>query len=81
MVGGGEMREDASFLTALAKAASGDDDGWRTRVDWDWRMKEEVDGSINDMPLMKKWLIHVRGPVVKEKPEGVKRTGRVTSNQ
>ena len=42
-------------------------------------MKEEVDGSINDMPLMKQWLARVRGPVEKEKPESVKRTG--TSDQ
>ena len=75
VVGGGEMREDTRFLSALVKAVSGDDDGWRTRVDWDWRMREEVDGTINDMPLMKKWLTLVRGPVVKEKPESVKRTG------
>jgi hypothetical protein len=69
------MREDTTFLSALAKAVSGDDDGWRTRVDWDWRMKEEVDGSINDMRLMKKWLAHARGPVLKEKPESVKPSG------
>ena len=72
VVGGGEMREDPKFLKALVKVVSGDDDGWRTRVDWDWRMREEMDGSINDMPLMKKWLARVRGPVVKEKPAGVK---------
>jgi hypothetical protein len=72
VVGGGEMREDTQFLSALVTAVSGDDDGWRTRVDWDWRMKEEIDGSIADMPLMQKWLERVRGPVTKEKPAGVK---------
>ena len=30
IVGGGEMREDTNFLEALAKAVSGDDDGWLT---------------------------------------------------
>lgn len=64
-VGGGEMREDTEFLKALAKAVSGDDAAWRTRVDWDWRMRQEIDGSIENMPLMKKWLETTRGPVVK----------------
>jgi hypothetical protein len=68
IVGGGEMREDTNFLEALAKAVSGDDDGWRTTVDWDWRVRAEIDGSIADAPLMQKWLERVRGPVMKEKP-------------
>ncbi|MBT3296061.1 MAG: hypothetical protein HN383_12380 [Verrucomicrobia bacterium] len=68
IVGGGEMREDTNFLEALAKAVSGDDPGWRTKVDWDWRVREEIDGSIADAPLMQKWLERVRGPVMKEKP-------------
>jgi len=72
VVGGGEMREDTRFLSALVNAVCGDDDGWRTRVDWDWRMREEIDGSIADMPLMLKWLARVRGPVLTEKPEGAK---------
>ncbi|MDP6490331.1 MAG: DUF6055 domain-containing protein [Kiritimatiellia bacterium] len=68
IVGGGEMREDTNFLEALAKAVSGDDPGWRTKVDWDWRVREEIDGSIADAPLMRKWLERVRGPVMMEKP-------------
>jgi len=72
IVGGGEMREDTNFLEALAKAVSGDDDGWRTTVDWDWRVREEIDGSIDDAPLMQKWLERVRGAVMKEKPVGSK---------
>ena len=72
IVGGGEMREDTNFLKALAKAVSSDDDGWRTHVDWDWRVRAEVDGSIADAPLMKQWLERVRGPVMKEKPVGSK---------
>lgn len=72
VVGGGEMREDTSFLEALVKAVSGDKEGWHTRVDWDWRMNEEIDGRIADMPLMLKWLERVRGPVITEKPAGAK---------
>jgi hypothetical protein len=68
VVGGGEMREDTNFLEALAKAVSGDDPGWRTTVDWDWRVREEIDGSIADAPLMQKWLERVRGPVMKANP-------------
>ncbi len=72
VVGGGEMREDTQFLEALVKAVYGDKEGWHTRVDWDWRMREEIDGSIADMPLMLKWLARVRGPVMKENPAGAK---------
>jgi len=72
VVGGGEMREDTNFLEALAKAVSGDDPGWRTTVDWDWRVREEIDGSIADAPLMQKWLERVRGAVMKERPVGSK---------
>ena len=68
IVGGGEMREDTNFLEALAKAVSGDDEAWRTRVDWDWRVRAEVEGGIADMPLMKKWLERVRGPVMENAP-------------
>ena len=67
VVGGGELREDTKFLQALARAVSGEDDGWRTSVDWDWRMKQEIEGRINDLPLMKKWLARTRGPVMKDK--------------
>ncbi|MDE0838909.1 MAG: LamG domain-containing protein, partial [Kiritimatiellae bacterium] len=68
IVGGGEMREDTNFLEALAKAVSGDDTAWRTSVDWDWRVRAEVDGGIADMPLTRNWLETMRGPVLKEKP-------------
>jgi len=72
IVGGGEMREDTRFLEALAEAVSGNDKGWRTSVDWDWRTRQEADGTIVDLPLMKKWLAYVRGPVVKDKPVSAK---------
>lgn len=47
---------------------------WRTEVDWDWRINEEVDGSIKNLPLLQKWLHRVRGPVVTKKPEGTNPT-------
>ena len=62
-VGGGEMREDVRFLSELSKTVASDDD-WSTSVDWDWRMKQEVDGSVKDLPLLQKWIKRVRGPVV-----------------
>jgi len=43
---------------------------WRTEVDWDWRINEEVDGTIKNLPLLQKWLHRVRGPVVTKNPVG-----------
>ena len=60
LVGGGEMRENLDTLAALEKSLA-DGKAWRTTVDWEWRMKEELDGSIKDLPLMRKWLVRVRG--------------------
>ena len=34
---------------------------WHSRVDWEWRMKQEVDGSIEKIPALQKWLQRVRG--------------------
>ena len=41
---------------------------WRTRCDWDWRLKQEIDGTIKDLPLLQKWVRRVRGPVVTRWP-------------
>ena len=43
---------------------------WRTEVDWDWRINEEVDGKIKNLPLLQKWLQRVRGPVLTKQPVG-----------
>lgn len=69
--GGGQMREDIGFLRQLQKAVAGNED-WSTSIDWDWRMRQEVDGTIEDLPLMQKWIRRARGPVVTEKPGAVK---------
>ena len=59
-VGGGEMRENLDLLAALEKSLA-DGTGWHTTVDWEWRLKEELDGRIKELPLMRKWLVRVRG--------------------
>jgi hypothetical protein len=66
-LGGGEMRENLNTLKSLVEAAA-KPECWRTEVDWDWRMKEEVSGAIDKAPLMQKWLLRTRGPIVKEDP-------------
>jgi hypothetical protein len=71
IVGGGEMRENTGRVVE-AQQAYADPDNWRTKVDWDWRMPEEIDGRIDSLPLMKQWLERTRGPVVKAKPTGAK---------
>lgn len=60
LIGGGEMRENLGALGELQKSFA-DGKAWHTTVDWDWRVREEIDGRIKDLPLMQKWLIRVRG--------------------
>ena len=43
---------------------------WYTKVDWDWRINEEIDGRIEKLPLLRKWLEKTRGRVVRERPAG-----------
>jgi hypothetical protein len=31
-------------------------------------MQQEVDGTVNELPLLKKWIERARGPVVTETP-------------
>ena len=71
IVGGGEMREDLKKLQQVQQAYA-DPSFWHTEVDWDWRMREEINGEINRMPVMKQWLDRTRGPIVKTKPTRVK---------
>jgi hypothetical protein len=47
-----------SLLSAQTKAK------WHTRCDWEWRLKQEIDSSIEELPLLKQWITRVRGPVV-----------------
>ncbi|MBT3297109.1 MAG: hypothetical protein HN383_17720 [Verrucomicrobia bacterium] len=34
---------------------------WHTRCDWEWRMKQEVDGSIEKNAAMQQWVKRARG--------------------
>ena len=34
---------------------------WHSRVDWEWRMKQEVDGSIEKNAAMQQWVKRARG--------------------
>jgi hypothetical protein len=43
---------------------------WHTKVDWDWRIGEEADGRIKNLPLLQKWIQRIRGPVVTKRPVG-----------
>ncbi len=63
LIGGADMRENIGFLVQLQKVVAGDK-GWSTSVDWDWRMRQEADGTIKDLPLMQKWIRRARGAVV-----------------
>lgn len=67
VLGGGEMREDLNRLKLLVEVGS-KPEYWRSEIDWDWRMKEEVSGEIDSLPLMQKWVLRTRGPVVKRDP-------------
>jgi len=66
-LGGGEMRENLKSLTHLLEAHPRSP-YWRTHVDWDWRMREEISGTIEKLPLMKAWLLRTRGPIRKKGP-------------
>jgi len=61
-LGGGEVRDNMLTVRRVHDAWQKKGD-WHTEVDWDWRMKEEIDGSIHKAPQMKKWLEKARGPV------------------
>jgi hypothetical protein len=71
LFGGAERRDDVGSLRQLEKATARGE-GWSTSVDWDWRMRQEVDGSIKDLPLQQKWIRRARGPVVTERPTSVR---------
>jgi hypothetical protein len=66
-LGGGEMRENLGLLKNLVETVT-KPDSWRTEVDWDWRMPEEISGKIDKLPIMKRWLLRARGPVVRKDP-------------
>jgi len=58
-VGIRSVGEDPGALeSALRKQTKAE---WHTRCDWDWRLSQERNGSIERLPLLRKWLRRVRG--------------------
>ena len=59
-VGGGE--EPQENLGSLEQVYNAQDPAkWHTKCDWECRLRWEQDGSIGDLPLVKKWLERARG--------------------
>ena len=58
-VGGKICHENYGSLGSLYNAQT--KAKWHTRCDWEWRLRQEVDGSIKDLPMLRKWLERVRG--------------------
>ena len=67
-VGGKVRHEDFGALGGILNAQT--NGKWHAKVDWEWRTKWELDGSIEKLPLLKKWLVRARGPVMVKKPDG-----------
>jgi chromosome segregation ATPase len=56
----GEQRVRGNLAQGEMIARDYAPENWRTSVDqWDWRTKWEKDGSIEELPLTKKWLERV----------------------
>ena len=51
--------EDFNALESILEKHT--DAKWHSRVDWEWRMKQEVDGSIQNQPGLQKWIKRARG--------------------
>jgi len=66
-LGGATQRENIGLAEQLQKSET-EGGGWSTTIDWDWRMKQEVSGEIKDLPLLRKWILRARGPIVTKKP-------------
>ena len=60
-VGGKVCHEDFGSLEALYNMQTATK--WHTRCDWEWRLSQELDGSIEELPMLKKWLERARGNV------------------
>ncbi len=65
-IGGKVNHENFGSLESLLSAQT--TATWHTQCDWDWRLKWEIDGSIEDLPRLRKWLERARGPVQTENP-------------
>ena len=45
---------------------------WYKRCDWDWRLGQEIDDSIKDLPELQKWLERARGDLEGDRPDGAR---------
>jgi len=62
-IGGKVCHENFGSLGSLMGAQK--KEKWHTRCDWEWRLRQEVDGSIADLPMLKKWIARTRGKIKK----------------
>ena len=62
-IGGKVCHENFGSLGSLMGAQ--EKSKWHTKCDWDWRLKQEIDGSIADLPMLKKWIERARGRIKK----------------
>jgi len=60
-IGGRICHENYNSLKSVMSMQ--DKTQWSDKCDWQWRLKKELDGSIEDLPLMRKWLVRVRGKI------------------
>ncbi|MDP6525356.1 MAG: DUF6055 domain-containing protein [Kiritimatiellia bacterium] len=70
-IGGKVNHEDFRSLESLLEAQS--QATWHRACDWDWRLRWEIDGSVKDLPRIRRWIEWVRGPVQMEDPAGAKK--------
>ncbi|MDP6545084.1 MAG: hypothetical protein QGH60_13930 [Phycisphaerae bacterium] len=60
-IGGKVCHENFGSLGSLMGAQ--EKSKWHTKCDWDWRLKQEIDGSITNLPMLRKWIERARGKV------------------
>ncbi len=60
-VGGRACHEEFGTLESIYTLQS--ETKWHTRCDWDWRLAQEIDRSIEELPLLQAWLKRARGDV------------------
>jgi len=59
---GDGVMENVSALKSVRESQQ--PEAWRTRCDWQWRTRWELDGSIADKSLIIKWLEKARGDIL-----------------
>jgi hypothetical protein len=54
-----------NFGSLRSLMSSQQKENWHTKCDWDWRLKQEIDGSITNLPMLQKWILRARGKIQK----------------